>query len=319
MAKVSVIIPSYNAEAFISETVDSALAQTYQDLEIIVVDDGSTDNTRRVLQQYGDRIRYVYQRNSGVSMARNTGIAIATGEYIALLDHDDVFLPEKLEEQVKILDADPDVALVYSDSYLVDFSGKLLGRMFDGVQPHRGRVLPELFLNNFIPCLTAVIRKQVLDKVGLFRPDLHIVEEYELFLRIAELYPVDFVHAPLAKYRVHETSFSNRDVELGCQESMAVAEECLERNPDLKHALGRKTEQKRANLHYVLGRACILKGKMEEARKQFARSLTGYPYHARSYLFWGLTFLPNEWAGRVVGWLKSIKRSALWLKLVASR
>lgn len=142
---------------------------------------------------------------------------------------------------------------MYSYNYLVDFNGKLLGRTFDGVQPHRGRVLPELFLNNFIPCLTAVIRKQVLDKVGLFRPDLHIVEEYELFLRIAELYQVDFVQAPLAKYRVHETSFSNRNVVLGCQESMAVAEECLERNPDLKHAFGRKTEQKRANLHYGLG------------------------------------------------------------------
>lgn len=318
MAKVSVIIPAYNAEAFISETIDSALAQTYQDLEIIVVDDGSTDNTRRVLQQYGDQIRYVYQRNSGVSMARNTGISIATGEYIALLDHDDVWLPEKLEKQVKILDADPDIALVYSDTYLMDFNGTLLGRGFDGDQPHRGRVLPELFLNNFVPCLTAVIRKQVLDKVGLFRPDLHVVEEYELFLRIAELYQVDFVHAPLAKYRVHETSFVSRNPELRFQESIVVAEECLERNPDLRRTLGRKVRQKLANLHYSLGRICLSKTKRGEARKQFARSLTRYPYHAKPYLFWGLTFLPNEWAGRVIGWLQSIKRIALWLKLVAS-
>jgi glycosyltransferase involved in cell wall biosynthesis len=317
MAKVSVIIPAYNSEVFISETIDSVLAQTYRDLEIVVVDDGSTDNTRGVLQQYGDGIRYIYQRNSGVSTARNTGISIATGEYIALLDHDDLWLPEKLEKQIKILDADPDTALVYSDSYLMDFSGKLLGRMFDSVQPHRGRVLAELFLENFIPCLTVVIRKQVLDKVGLFRPDLCIAEEYELFLKIVDLYPVDFVDAPLAKYRVHETSLSG-NLALRCQEEITVIEECLERSPHLKHALGSKARWKLANPHYDLGRVYLSKNKNEEARKQFARSIIRYPYRAKPYLFCGLTLgltlLPNEWAGCVIDWLRSIKWSILGLK-----
>ncbi|MDA2936669.1 glycosyltransferase [Acidobacteria bacterium AH-259-A15] len=308
MARVTAIIPAYNAEAFISQTIESVLAQMYQELEIIVVDDGSTDSTRRILQRYGDRIRYVYQKNTGVSTARNTGVSIATGEYIALLDHDDLWLPEKLDKQIRILDADPDVALVYSDCYLVDFNGRLLGKMFDSLRPHRGRVLAELFLQNFIPCPTVIMRKQVLDQVGLFSSDLCIAEEYEVFLKIAELYRIDFVDAPLAKYRVHETRLS-RNIERGCKESIVVAEECLKRCPNLRHVLRTKARLKLGNLYYNLGQVCFSKTKTKEARRQFAQSLTSYPYQARAYLFYGLTFLPNEWSGYVTAWLRSMTAS----------
>ena len=320
MPKVSVNICCYNSERFIAETIESVLAQTYKDWELVIVNDGSTDSTEQIIRAYinqGWPITYHCQANAGLAAARNQALRLSKGEYIAFLDHDDLWLPEKLEQQVDILDADPAIALVYSDCYLVDFKGELLGRVFDKVRPHRGRVLAELFTENFISCPTVLIRKQVLEKVGLFRPELCISEEYELFLRIAELYQVDFVDAPLAKYRVHETSLS-RNFELGLQEHIMVAEECLERCPYLKRALGSKAKRKLTNLHYNLGRIWFSEIKLKEARKQFAQSITWYPYQTKPYLFYGLTLvltlLPNEWAGHVMGWLRIIKRSGLRLK-----
>src|SRR5690349_3602213 len=109
MPKVSVIIPTYNRAQFIARAVDSVLEQTYKDFEIIVIDDGSSDNTQEILKAYEGKIRYVYQQNKGISAARNRGIQEAKGEYIAFLDSDDVWKPEKLSVQVAILDVNPHV------------------------------------------------------------------------------------------------------------------------------------------------------------------------------------------------------------------
>ena len=110
MSKVSILIPSYNNAHYLPQAIDSALNQTFQDFEIIIIDDGSTDNTREIVERYlkraPDKIRYIYQDNQGLARARNTGLRHARGEYVALLDADDVWLPARLEETVKILDAD---------------------------------------------------------------------------------------------------------------------------------------------------------------------------------------------------------------------
>ncbi len=111
MPKVSVIIPTYNRAHFLCEALDSALSQTFKDFEIIIVDDGSTDNTKQVLEKYGSRIYYIYQENKGRAEARNTGIRRAKGEHIAFLDDDDIWLPNKLEKQVFFLDARPDIGI----------------------------------------------------------------------------------------------------------------------------------------------------------------------------------------------------------------
>ncbi|MCK4248925.1 MAG: glycosyltransferase family 2 protein, partial [Candidatus Omnitrophica bacterium] len=160
--KVSVIIPVYNSEKFIRETIESVLNQTYYDFEIITVDDGSTDKSADIINSFNDkRISYVYQKNQGISGARNTAISESKGEYIALLDHDDLWLPQKLEKQIPLLENNDKVGLVYSDCYNVDVDEKVIVRSFEQAKPFRGRVLSHLFGTGFIPCLTAVMKKEV--------------------------------------------------------------------------------------------------------------------------------------------------------------
>jgi len=124
MVKVSVIIPAYNAE-YIREAIDSVLNQTFKDFEIIVIDDGSTDNTPNILKSYGNKIRWKSQENKGSASATNEGIKMAKSEYIAYIDADDVCLPERLEIQIKYLDEHPDVGLVYTDFYQIDENNKI--------------------------------------------------------------------------------------------------------------------------------------------------------------------------------------------------
>jgi glycosyltransferase involved in cell wall biosynthesis len=109
--QVSVVIPAYNCAAYVGQAVDSVLRQTYTDWEIIVVDDGSRDDTKLILEQYGDRIRYIYQQNQGVSIARNRGIELARGEFIAFLDADDYFLPDKIAAQIAVFAAQPNLGI----------------------------------------------------------------------------------------------------------------------------------------------------------------------------------------------------------------
>jgi len=253
MPKVSVIIPVYNAEKFISETIESVVAQTYPDWEIIAVDDGSTDKTPEILKEYAKKlpkkVRVIAQKNSGVSIARNNAIAVAKGEYIAFLDHDDLWMPEKLEKQVKLLDSNKALGLVYSDSHQIDGEGNLKGdTIFHSVKPFRGNVFNELLCINFIPCLTAMVRKEVLDKVGPFNPRYKVAEEYDLFLKIAERWPVDFIEQPLAKYRFHAGSFS-KNVDISVDEDFQIMEYWLKKKPHLKKELKYKIKLKRARLH----------------------------------------------------------------------
>ena len=133
MPKVSVVIPTYNRQRLVQDTIDSVLRQTFGDLELIVIDDGSTDDTRRVLQdRYGTRIRYVYQENQGESAARNHGIALAGGEYVAFVDSDDLWHPQKLERQVEVFEADPGIGLGSTQAYWINYQGLRLRKTPDG-------------------------------------------------------------------------------------------------------------------------------------------------------------------------------------------
>lgn len=207
---VSTIIPTYNAEKWIRETVDSVLAQTYSPVEIIVVDDGSKDGTRAILSTYGDRIRVIENDiNQGVSISRNIAIDNSKGDYIALLDHDDLWHPQKLEKQMSLFNSNPRLGLVYCDAYY-EKGGQDRWRSFQINQPFRGITFDKLLEHNFVLCLTAVIPRRVLMQVRWFHPDLNCGEDYDLFLRIAERFPIDFVDEPLATYRVHAENYSHR-------------------------------------------------------------------------------------------------------------
>ena len=209
-ALVSVVIPSYNASQWIRATIDSALRQSYAPLEVVVVDDASTDETRQLLKEMGPRVRvYHNPANQGVSASRNRAIREAKGEYIALLDHDDIWHPEKLERQMALFQKDPGLGLVFSDCRYETNAGKSW-RSFEASAPGRGHVFDRLLEENFIPCLTAVFPKKTGLEAGGFRENLKILEDHDFFLRIAQKHRVDYVDQPLATYRLHEMNFTKR-------------------------------------------------------------------------------------------------------------
>jgi len=200
MPKISVIIPTYNRAMLLRSAINSVLSQTYDDYEIIVIDDGSTDDTAEVVKEFpADKLRYVFQENNGRSAARNNGIKIARGEYIAFLDSDDLFLPTKLELQAQFLDNNPDYGLVYSFAKTVDESGKLLHQYFyEG--DLSGWIYPDLLSlrNNVITTPTVMVRAQIIAELGGFDETMDICEDLDLWCRIARTYEVMQIRQHLA-------------------------------------------------------------------------------------------------------------------------
>ncbi len=213
MPRVSVVIPTYNRENYITETIESVLAQTYRDFEIIVVDDGSTDNTRQAVGTFRDdsRVNYIYQENQGVSAARNTAIRASRGEYIAILDSDDIWLKDALEKRVEVLDKYPGVGLVFGQSRLMDADGtvyRVRGSSFmnsSGIVDRTAQIKELLFGCNILPS-ASMIRGSCFDEVGVFHNDLTFAEDRLLFIRLTKRYQVAYISEPLVKYRIHPGS-----------------------------------------------------------------------------------------------------------------
>jgi len=239
----------------ITEAIDSVLNQTFKDFELIVVDNYSSDNTESVVKSYSDkRIKYFKNQNNGfIGVNRNYGIEKSCGEYIAFLDDDDLWLPEKLERQVELLDSNDELGLVYADSYVIDSSGDLRkGTYFVSRKPVRGNAFGEMFQYNPIPLSTAIVRREVLDRVEGFNPGYKICQDYDLWLRIAERYPIDFVEQPLAKFRVHSGSIYQKHTALAYRENLQIMDYWLDRKNSVKRRLIAKIKQRKASLHLSL-------------------------------------------------------------------
>ena len=186
MTTVSVIIPLYNARDVIGKTIESVLAQTWRDYELIIIDDGSTDESSKVIEHFGSRIRYIRQENSGVAAARNRGIAESAGVYVALLDHDDLWHPMKLEKQVHLLEDRPEVGMVVTDVAHVDLDGRPMGIVGGGYNP--SEEFARLFVQGYVPTPSAaMIRRSVLERVGGFDESFRSagLDDHELWTRIA--------------------------------------------------------------------------------------------------------------------------------------
>jgi glycosyltransferase involved in cell wall biosynthesis len=204
---VSAIIPTYNREHIVCEAVESILRQTYPKIEVIVVDDGSTDGTLSALEQYGDRIRIITQNNSGPSAARNRGIEASNGEIVAFLDSDDLWLPTKIERQVALLvKADRSVpcclcniAMQWVDKKLTSFQiAQLSSAIEEGVWLNPDEVLATRFV---LTNQGIAIRHEVLDRIGGFDEGLRLLEDYELSLRLSLEGPWAFIREPLVTWR----------------------------------------------------------------------------------------------------------------------
>jgi hypothetical protein len=209
---VSVVIPTYNYGRYICETVESALGQTYSPIEIIVVDDGSTDDTGERLTAYGDRIRYIHQQNRGPSVARNTGIQAERGEFVALLDSDDLWLPDKVERQVTLAIQQSDIGLVATEGFAIDETGRRLDFVAesccrDGSCELTVRDLLEF--GAFSPS-SVLARKDALVAGGGFDEGLKGPEDMEMWVRIAGRFRVVRLNATLTGQREHSGSLSHQ-------------------------------------------------------------------------------------------------------------
>ena len=199
-AKVSVIVPAYNSADYTVETVESILAQTYRDFELIVVDDGSTDNTREAMASFGEAITYIYKENGGACSARNLGISRSSGEFVACIDCDDLWVLDKLERSLERLEAEPELALVFTACYLIDKDGEITGKTNYKFKLSRPYV--ELLHENFITAPSVVMRRACLDQVGAFDERIFIPADWDLWLRLARSFPIAYIDAPLSKYRM---------------------------------------------------------------------------------------------------------------------
>jgi glycosyltransferase involved in cell wall biosynthesis len=196
MKTVSVVIPTYNYARYLGEAIDSALGQTLPPLEVTVVDDGSTDDTPQVLAAYGDRIRVLRQKNAGVAIARNSGIAAARGEYVAFLDADDVWLPRKLELQMPLFDGS--VGLVHCG---VEFGATIQLPRVDGDVANALLLLEPDVIHG--PGSTVVVPKRVAEEIGGFDASLPASEDWDFIYRVATRYGAAGVPEPLVRYRKH--------------------------------------------------------------------------------------------------------------------
>lgn len=208
--RVSVVIPTYNRASLLMEAVNSVLAQSYGDFELIVVDDGSTDDTADRLRQLPAQLRYAYQCNRGVAAARNYGIRLARGEYICFLDSDDLWKRNKLSEQVAFADAHPQYGLICTEIEGFGTHGRIEGRSKSEIYKIRnGHVLDELLFSNWIQSSTVLVHRDCFARVGCFDEDVgQFGEDWLMWMRIAAEYPIYFMPEALVSYRVHQAALT---------------------------------------------------------------------------------------------------------------
>ncbi|MFA5156164.1 MAG: glycosyltransferase [Candidatus Omnitrophota bacterium] len=232
MKKVSVIIPAYNKAAYTLSTVQSVIAQTYKDIEIIVVDDGSTDKTPEILRPFRDSIKYIYKKNAGASSARNLGIRLASGQFIAFLDCDDLYLPDKLSVSIDYLIQNPQAGFVHTAAYFVDENDKVL-RVFSHPNSKKtGWISESLILRNFICNSTVVARRTCIAKAGLFNESIFTPADWDMWLRFSEYCQAGYIDQPLTKYRIIGSYILN-NIERAKNEELTVLREAFKRKPAL--------------------------------------------------------------------------------------
>jgi glycosyltransferase involved in cell wall biosynthesis len=225
MKKISIIIPTYNAIAYLPEAVESVLKQTFKDFELIIIDDGSSDRTVEWASQINDpRVKVILQDNHGSARARNQGIAIAEGEYIALLDADDVWESTKLEKQVNFLARNPSIGLVDTSVVLINEDGKSTGKVV--TTKAEKDVWKQLV--QFQPVCscdsTPLIRRECFENVGLFDEDLLFLEDLDFWIRLASHYKFGAIKEPLVRYRQYSGSKSTN-----CQETLLAFRQIVEK------------------------------------------------------------------------------------------
>jgi Glycosyltransferases involved in cell wall biogenesis len=203
--KVSVIIPTYNRAHYLGTAVRSVLNQNFNDFELIIVDDGSDDDTQHLVQSFRDgRLRYIYREHRGISAAMNAGLRAARGDYIARLDSDDVWLPDMLGVEVEVLDARPEIGLVYAKAQAMDKDCNLLPDTRGAPGHYPGGSFRSMLVMDFTCNITIVVRRSCFGSVGLYDESLNVNEDWDMWLRVSVHYRFAFVDRVVARFRYHD-------------------------------------------------------------------------------------------------------------------
>jgi len=260
---VSVIIPTYNRSSLVSEAVDSVLKQTFTDFELIVIDDGSTDKTAEGLDPSKGRLVYCFQNNRGVSAARNQGLRLARGQWIAFLDSDDLWLPEKLETQIRFFSQSPEALICQTEEIWIRN-----GRRVNPRKKHQ-KFSGDIFAPSLRLCLVSpsavMIKKEVFEQVGLFDEGLPVCEDYDLWLRISAHFPIFLIDQPLIiKRGGHPDQLSRTTPSLDRFRIQALVKILNSgRLTGLQYDLAFK---ELGNKCRIYGQGCLKRGRIEEGR-----------------------------------------------------
>jgi glycosyltransferase involved in cell wall biosynthesis len=302
--KVSVIIPTYNRAGTLSECVESVLGQTFQDYELIVVDDGSTDDTREALERYRDKLHYIYQENQGPSRSRNRGISEARGELIAFLDSDDVWTPDKLEKTVPALEGDADAGIIFTNVIFQGPGGEIV-RVTEYGGLTQGQLRDMMMERTLIVTSSAVVRRRVFEEIGVFDETLTYAEDWDMFYRIVRKYPAKIVRDKLTIYRFSKNSMlaNHEKREKLVQDTFTV----LERIYSYPENVGRHEEKKRFYGRYYreLGESDLFNGRPNGARKFLFSSLHYQPASLKTYVLLLKTIL---WSTGTYAYLRRFKK-----------
>jgi glycosyltransferase involved in cell wall biosynthesis len=312
---VSVIMPAYNAADFMDEALQSILQQNYQPLEILVVDDGSSDETPAVAARYGDRIRYVRQANAGPGAARNKGLDMARGELIAFLDSDDTWLAGKLAKQTALMSANPGIGLSFHDFYferepleppVLAFS--LAPQLYD--QPKnrwadRSYVFAQsmfepLLLRNYIGTSTVMIRKSCISLVGPFDATFPSAQDRELWLRIAKKYPLGFIDEPLTRYRYNPHSITRNGEKRSINVIRLLERHMVDAGPETRKLVSAQLAEIRQDLAYLY----FEQGRMPLARRAYLQVVKHHG-GSRNAAYLAATFIPQSLIAigrKIKGW-----------------
>jgi len=285
---VSVVIPVFNGASFIVRAVDSVLVQTFKDVEIIIIDDGSIDNTPTVLDQFSNQpnIRCYYQENAGPAQARNTGIQEARGEFIAFLDCDDIWLPDKLEAQVAILRGTSQPGLVHSNYQVIDPTGKVIQSAKAG---ESADLLHIAFTGGQAPLLsTAIMSRALLEQVGGFDPSLWVSEDSDLILRLYELTAFEWVDRVLVhKFQQIRSDANDREHEGFYRERVLRSRERfltrVQNRPTLNSAQQNALDREWSSYYLSKGTFYEGNGRWTEARNQYREAIQKDPFRLRGY------------------------------------
>ncbi len=271
--KVSINLCCYNSEKYLRETVESIVTQTYKDWELIIINDGSSDSTEAIIYEYikqGYLIIYYYQENKGLANSRNEALKRSKGEYIAFIDHDDIWLPGKLEKQIGLLENDQDISLVYSNYFW--FNAKNTRKLVLKGSQSTGYVFEKFLYNYPVGILTAIIRRSSLDCLsgGFFDKNLNLCEEYDIFMRLAYKHKADYINEPLALYRIHQDMCSVKYRSKDPDETKYVLDKLLSLYPEIKDRYPDALAHLNAHINIYYAKIELLNGNSAKARRIFS-------------------------------------------------